>query len=227
MGAVERILDESIDAAGYAIQEPTATPYGGRIHLGTIDFDALARFFAKTKQKAATAETMAVAVQRRVEAVVRLNPTRTSLREQLERLIANYNEGAHSTEEFFQELLTFTKKLEAEEGRAEGEGLNQEQLAFYDLVLAPGVTLSTRNREVTKKIARDLPRKIVKKLVIDWRKSQRARAAVKAAIKDALDALPEAYGPEQYEKLVETVYEHVFESYWGEGRSKYVQGEPT
>lgn len=33
--------------------------------------------------------------------------------------------------------------------------------------------------------------------------------------------LPEAYTPEQYEKAVDAVYEHVFESYWGEGKSKY------
>ena len=78
-----------------------------------------------------------------------------------------------------------------------------------------------------KKIAYELPEKIQRKLVIDWRKTQRARASVKAAIKDALDALPEAYGPYVYEKLVEAVYEHVFESYWGEGRSKYAEAATT
>jgi type I restriction enzyme R subunit len=223
MGAVEKLLDESIDAAGYLIREPPSTPYGGRVHLGQVDFDALARFFAKSKQKAATAEAMSVSVRKRVESLVRLNPTRASLREQLERLIADYNEGAHSTEGFFKELLAFSKKLEAEEGRAHGEGLDQEQLAFYDLVVAPGVKLSAKEREITKKLARELPKKIEKKLIIDWRKTQRARAAVKAAIKDALDALPEAFSPEQYEKLVEAVYEHVYESYWGEGKSKYVE----
>jgi hypothetical protein len=33
--------------------------------------------------------------------------------------------------------------------------------------------------------------------------------------------LPPAYNDEIYEKIVEIVYEHVFESYWGEGKSKY------
>jgi hypothetical protein len=33
--------------------------------------------------------------------------------------------------------------------------------------------------------------------------------------------LPEAHGPEAYERVVATVYEHVYESYWGEGKSKY------
>ncbi len=118
-------------------------------------------------------------------------------------------------------LLAFTKTLETEEARAGDEGLDQEQLAFYDLALVPGVKLSAKDREVVKKIARAMPKKIERKLVIDWRKTQRARAAVKAAIKDALDELPDAYGPELYEKLVEATYEHVYESYWGEGKSKY------
>jgi type I restriction enzyme, R subunit len=221
MGAVERLLDESIDASAYVIQEPPKTPWGGRIHLGQIDFEALARFFARSKQKAATAEAMTVAVRRRVESMVRLNPTRASLREQLERLIADYNEGAHSTDGFFEELLAFAKKLEAEESRAQGEGLDQEQLAIYDLVLTAGVALSPEDREQAKKIAGELPGKIERKLVIDWRKTPRARAGVKAAIKDALDALPNAFERESYDKLVEAVYEHVYESYWGEGKSKY------
>jgi hypothetical protein len=39
-------------------------------------------------------------------------------------------------------------------------------------------------------IAKDLPKKIAPKLV-GWRKGQHTRAAVKVAIKDALDSLPQ------------------------------------
>lgn len=222
MGAVEKLLDSSIDAEAYVIREPPGGDgYGGLVQLGSIDFDALGRFFAKSKHKASTADAATAAVKRKVDSLVRMNPTRVGLREQLERLIADYNEGAHSTKQFFDELLAFMKKLDGEEKRAGGEGLDQECLALYDLVLAPGLKLSAKDREATKKIARDLPKQLEKKLVIDWRKSQRARAAVRAAIKDALDVLPEAYEREQYEKAVDAVYEHVFESYWGEGKSKY------
>jgi type I restriction enzyme R subunit len=44
---------------------------------------------------------------------------------------------------------------------------------------------------------------------------------VRTEIRNVLDALPEVYTPEAYEKLVAAVYEHVYESYWGEGKSKY------
>lgn len=221
MQSVEELLDESIDAQGYVIREPGGEGYDGRIQLGNIDFEALARFFAKSKQKASTAEATTGVARRKVESLIRLNPTRTNLRDQLERLIADYNEGAHSTKQFFDELLAFMKKLEAEENRARGEGLDQERLAFYDLLLASGLKLSAKDRATVKTVAQDLPKAIEKRLVIDWRKSQRARAGVRSAIKDALDVLPDAYERDEYEKVVEAIYEHVFESYWGEGKSKY------
>ena len=61
---------------------------------------------------------------------------------------------------------------------------------------------------------------------MDWRKSQRARCR-EGCLKDALDVLPDAYERDDYEKAVEAVYEHVFESYWGEGKSKYAEAHPA
>ncbi|XXX75942.1 type I restriction endonuclease subunit R [Sorangium sp. So ce134] len=223
MDAVERLLDASIDAKGYAIRETTEAPYGGRVHLGGIDFAALARYFAMTKHKASAAEAAAVSARQRVDTLVRLNPTRGSLRAQLDELIAEYNDGARNAEQFFKELLAFMKNnVEPEERRSSAEALSQEELALHDLLLPPELKLDAKEHEGVKKLARELPKKLAPKLVIDWRKSQRARAAVKVTIKRALEALPqETYSDEAYEKLVEAVYEHVYESYWGDGRSKY------
>ncbi len=221
MAAVEKLLDESVDARSYMIVSNENEAHGGRIHLGGIDFNALARYFAQAKHKASIAEATTVAVRKRVDSMVRLNPTRGSLRDQFEAMIADYNAGAHTTEAFFKELLEFMKKMEAEEARASRAGLSYEELAFEDLLADVEVKLSAEEREVVKKIAIELPGMLAKKLVIDWRKTQRGRAAVKAAIKDALDGLPEAYDETLFTKVVDIVFEHVFESYWGEGRSKY------
>ena len=61
-------------------------------------------------------------------------------------------------------------------------------------------------------------------VVIDWRKSQMRRAGVRVAIKAVLRDLPEAYDEAAYEKAVEAVYKHAYESYWGQGKSKYSEG---
>jgi type I restriction enzyme R subunit len=164
---------------------------------------------------------------KRVDSLVRLNPTRRSLREQLEALIADYNEGAHTVDAFFDKLMAFIKKMEGEEKRADGEGVSQEQLALYDLLVAVEVTLSKKEQAAVKKLATDLPKKIGKKLVIDWRKSQMKRAAVRVAIKTALKDLPEPYDEVKFEAALEAVYEHVYESYWGDGKGVYVEERGT
>ena len=59
------------------------------------------------------------------------------------------------------------------------------------------------------------------KLVLDWRKKQRSRADVFTTVKTVLDELPRAYTPELYQQKCDTVYQHVYDSYQGEGRSIY------
>ena len=62
------------------------------------------------------------------------------------------------------------------------------------------------------------------RLVLDWHKRQQSRAAVKQAIEEILDKnLPDdTYTTEIYNRKCEAVYEHVYESYYGAGRSVYV-----
>jgi type I restriction enzyme R subunit len=61
------------------------------------------------------------------------------------------------------------------------------------------------------------------KLVLDWRKEQRARAAVRLAVEEQLDELPPKFTIELYEQKCDEVYQHVFDSYWDDGRSVYDQ----
>ena len=45
---------------------------------------------------------------------------------------------------------------------------------------------------------------------------------MRLAIEDALDdGLPKVYSPDLYKQKVATVFEHVYESYFGEGKSIY------
>jgi type I restriction enzyme R subunit len=60
------------------------------------------------------------------------------------------------------------------------------------------------------------------KLVLDWRKQQTTRMMVFTTIQDILDqSLPRAYSKEIYEKKCDTVYQHFYEAYLGQGKSVY------
>ena len=59
------------------------------------------------------------------------------------------------------------------------------------------------------------------KLVLDWRKRQKTRADVYTTVKKILDDLPRAYTPELYQQKRDTVYQHVYDSYQGEGKGVF------
>jgi type I restriction enzyme R subunit len=59
------------------------------------------------------------------------------------------------------------------------------------------------------------------KLVLDWRKKQQARAAVQVCVRDYFEQLPAAFTPELREEKCALAYQHVYDSYLGEGRSIY------
>jgi len=59
-------------------------------------------------------------------------------------------------------------------------------------------------------------------LVIGWRQRVTSRARVRMAIEDALDeGLPLPYGKDDYERKCAAVFEHIYESYQGDGRSVF------
>jgi len=204
---VEALLDTSITASAPALKGTT-----GPVALGHLDFDALAQAFRNTPNKASTAEVLVAATRVRVAAMVQQNPTRRNLRQSFSQIVDDYNEGIQNVDEFFIELLEFMKRLDDEVDRARAERLSQEQLAIYDLLMAHSQELSAKDRVAVKRIAETLISHLAAVLVLDWRKFQTTRAAVRKAIQAYLDEhLPDAYTPDLFDVVAGQVYEHVFE----------------
>ena len=73
-----------------------------------------------------------------------------------------------------------------------------------------------------KKVTRVLLERLRALLVLNWRGKAQTRAQVRLAIEDALDeGLPRRYTPDLYKAKVNAVFEHVYESYPGEGVSVF------
>ncbi len=222
MEKVEDLLDESITAKGYVIREPV-TPYGKKklIDLSEIDFKALKKEFAKERRRMEI-EKLRGAINSALEKMVRLNKTRVDYLEKFQQMIDEYNQGAANLEEFFERLLKFVKELQEEEKRGVSEGLSEEELAVFDLITKPEMKLTKKEEGQVKKVARELLESLKReKLVLDWRKTQATRAAVRVVVEDKLDELPRVFTREIYTQKCNAVYQHIFESYYGEGRSVY------
>jgi type I restriction enzyme R subunit len=222
MDKVEDLLDESITARGYVIREPVS-PYGKKklIDLSQIDFNALRKQFAK-ERKRIEIEKLRGAINSALEKMVRLNKTRVNYLEKFQQMIDEYNQGAANLEEFFEQLLKFVRELQEEEKRGVSEGLSEEELAVFDLITKPDMKLARKEEGQVKKVARELLETLKReKLVLDWRKTQATRAAVRVTVEDKLDKLPRVFTREIYTRKCDAVYQHIFESYFGEGRSVY------
>ena len=77
--------------------------------------------------------------------------------------------------------------------------------------------------ESIRKVARDLLNTLkAEKLVLDWKKRQNTRADVFVTIEKALDTgLPSKFDKDVYSLKCQSVFDHVYDSYLGEGRSLY------
>ncbi len=120
--------------------------------------------------------------------MVRLNKTRTDYQERLQRLIEEYNAGSLNIDLYFKALMKIAQELNEEDQRAISEGLSEEELAVFDILTRPEMTLTDNDKDEVKRIARDLLETLKReKLVLDWRKRQQARASVRVAVLDELD----------------------------------------
>ena len=95
-------------------------------------------------------------------------------------------------------------------------------MAIFDLLIKPEIKLTQAEEREVKKVAKQLLETLKReKLVLDWKKRQSTRAAVRYTIETMLDELPRVYTPELYERKCEVVYQHVFDSYYGQEKSLY------
>lgn len=124
---------------------------------------------------------------------------------------------------FTKDLVDLAETLSEEQKRHIQENLSEEQLALFDILTKPELELSEKDKQQVKAAARQLLETLKKeKLVLDWRKKQQARAEVLNIIEKVLDDdLPRSFSTEFYRKKCELVYQHIYDNYYGGGRSIY------
>lgn len=123
--------------------------------MSQIDFEALRRQF-EAGRKAIEAQRLRGQVAQKLVQMVRLNQTRINFLEEFQKTIDEYNSGAANLETMFARLMAFTKKLSDEEKRGIAEQLTEEELAIFDLLTKPEMTLTKAEERDVKKVAKEL-----------------------------------------------------------------------
>ena len=187
-----------------------------RFDLRVIDFEKLSTAFRKGQKRTQT-QLLRAKVEERLGDMVRRNPTRADLLEKFQTMIAEYNAGSASVDQLFEQLLEFIRRLSEEEQRAVREGLDEEELAIFDLLTKPEPKLTRAQEVEVKAIARRLLSKLKReKLILDWRLKENAKADVRQTIREEYDQLPEVYDRRLWEEKVERTFQFMFERYAGE-----------
>jgi len=154
--------------------------------------------------------------------MLRLNKSRMNYFDKFQQMIDEYNSGSCNVEILFAELVELAQALKIEDKRALSENLSEEELAIFDLLTKPDITFTEVEKLQIKQVAKKLLSTLKQeKLVLDWRRRQQSKAAVKVAIEYTLDKLPESYLQEVYDRKCQEIYQHVYESYAEAGRSIY------
>ena len=207
-------------------ENEVADKEGVYVDLSTLDFEKLKAAFAKAPRKNTLTYNLQQAIEKKLQQMLKENPLRLEFYERYKEIIAEYNAGKtlENTVKAFENLNEFIKDLTVEEQRAVRENLeDQEALAIFDL-LREGKELEGKDLKQVKKVARETLDKLkAEKLKIErWRESRQITAQVKGIIYDNLLWLPEeTYTDEDVSLKTVNVYQHIYSSYYGGGKSVY------
>lgn len=219
MQQVEELLDRSIAPVPYIIKEDDDQP----LHdLSKIDFEKLKEKFNQGRKRT-EAEKLRALLSMKLETMLTENPTRKDFMEKFQKLIDAYNSGSLNIEVFFKQLVDLTADLQMEDQRAIRENLSEEELALFDILTKPVPELAEKEKAQVKKVCKELLETLkAEKLVLDWRKKDRARSDVRRTLEIVFDrGLPESYDEGIYNEKCEMAFHHIFTSYYGAGESVY------
>lgn len=217
---ISELMDQSIVASNDAISEsePKAKyqiiQKGKSLDLSKIDFAKLKEEFKEKEFKNIEIASLRDFIEKKLEAMLKENSTRTNFVERLQEIINRYNAGGMATENYFDELVKHAEDMSSEDERHVKEGLTKDELELFDILKKDKMTkdeeIKVKNaaRHLLKRLTEEQP----KILIQDWFKDSQTQFRVKAVIEEVLDDdLPETYEKELFKQKSQQFYDLVYE----------------
>ncbi len=202
---LSKILDSSVISKD-AEEEATDFIIDGEkvIDLSKIDFDNLKQEFRSVKYKEVQIVDIKEYIEKLLQQMMNRNRTRRKFAERYQAIIDRYNSGTNDAEYYFKELKELIEELKDEQKRHIIEGLTENELEIYDLLLLKNKKLNRAETQKVKLAAKNLYKKLVDNreslLVIDWYKDINTTLKLKSAIQESLnDDLPASYDKEIFQ----------------------------
>lgn len=135
------------------------------------------------------------------------NRTRRIFAELYQAIIDRYNSGTNEADYYFEQLEKLLEELKEEQKRHTVEGLTEDELEIFDLLMVKGKDLTKDETQKVKLAFKNLYKKLVENrnslLVVDWYKYDNTTLKLKNAIEDSLDQdLPSAYDKDIFQSKI-------------------------
>ncbi len=207
------VLDSSVSSDSAEESQKEYAIHGTKvIDLSKINLDELRLEIKKATYKAIEIDDLKAFLEKALQDMISRNCTRMQFSQRFKNIIDRYNAGGSENEDYYEQLVKLLEDLQKEQDRPNVEGLTEEELEVYDL-LVRGKKLTKKEEQKVKLAAKNLFKKLTTEkdelLVVDWYKDDQPRLKVKSAIEYALNEdLPESYDKEAFESKINLLLNH-------------------
>lgn len=207
------VLDSSVSSSTAEESEQQFAIHGTKvIDLSKINVEELRAEIKKAVYKAIEIDDLKAFIEKALQEMISKNCTRMQFSQRYKGIIDRYNAGGSENEDYYEQLVKLLEELKNEQNRPNTEGLTEEELEIYDL-LVKGKKLTQAEEQKVKLAAKNLYNKLTtdkdELLVVDWYKDDQPKLKVKSAIESALDKdLPESYDKEAFEAKTNLLLNH-------------------
>lgn len=211
--AIRELISKSIAAEG--VIDIFAMKGKGKPDISIFD-DQFLDEVKKMRFKNLAIEVLKKLLQDEFRIRLRKNLVRyKSLMQILEDIIEDYENNIINSTKVIERLIELAKEVKKQETAWKGLGLNEEELAFYD-VIAEAKKSDLKNGKL-KTLVKELVRLIRRDLTIDWTNNESVKSKIRANVR--LILLRNNFSGIESEKIVEVVYKQAAALYqdWSPG----------
>ena len=207
------LLDQSVSSNDLGDNIPNYKIKGSKvIDLSKLDVEGLKKELKTAEYKSVEIENLREFIEQVLQQMINRNTTRISFSERYQSIINRYNAGSTENEDYYEQLLKLIEDLKKEDNRAYEEGLTEEELEIYDLLIM-GKHLTKAEEQKVKLAAKHLFNTLMMKkaelMVVEWYKDEQTKALVRDTISAELDKdLPDSYDKESFNSKTNLLLNH-------------------
>lgn len=209
----EQILEETMPDDEYHVKafqqkEFVVNKYAA-FDLSKVDIAKVKEKYKESPHKNIEFNDLAQMLEMKVHQMVQENSERRSFAERLQQILDEYNAGSVTNQKSMDELINLMSQLTDEQQRAGREGLTEQELEVYDMLLKPKLTKleEVQVKNAAKDLFEKLKEKKFKLFPTLWYHNTQMKQALYQFIGDELDrTLPDSYDRNIFTEKKDKIY---------------------